>query len=69
MSIYVLRREIFSPKHWGVPARLPPFQPGSRQNLTRTFNCTPRDQELCREVSPVKTYLIRKKCDEARAQA
>jgi hypothetical protein len=24
MSIYVLRTEIFSPKHWGVPARLPP---------------------------------------------
>ena len=39
MSIYVLQREIFSPKHWGDPARLPPCSL-ARQNLTRTFNCT-----------------------------
>lgn len=40
MSIYVLQRQIFSPKQWGVPARLPPSSL-ARENLTRTFNCTP----------------------------
>jgi len=40
MSIYVIRREIFSPNTGGEPARLLPLLPGSPRPLTRTSNCT-----------------------------